>query len=1011
MNRYLLHITLVFFFGMAMNLSNAQKKQLRAYTIEDGLPQSQVYDIVQDDMGYLWLGTQGGGLCSFDGDAFQVWNENDGLLSNYIHTLHISKDTIYAGNRRGLSIKVKNRFINIESPQINQFHFSGRQRYLATKNGMYELSGDLILKKVTINSEIDKSSINGIIYENSFFWLATSDGFWKLSDLSSNAKTIEKLETSNFTAVVAYEDTIYAATFNDGTLIYDMNDLKNPILMKEPLRINAMSIQNKKELWIATDNDGISIIDPETNNEKALINTNNGLAVPHIRKVIADKQSNIWIATSGWGFYKYYQNNFQHFNKNTGLKGNRIYAVHNAKDGVWVSNSEAGLARIDNDGVHHIPGYKTFSGVKIKTIASDEKGNIWAGSDGRGLLLRETKTVDSIVVDSSDVLDVKLKKVSKTVVRNHLLNSETGFRYNWIRKLHIEKNTVWAATYSSGIVKFDYYAEKDSLAIRKTYGAKEGINDLLIKDMVKDDQGRLWYATKKGHLGYIKDGNVKHLGPVLNSRVQIGTLLFKNNILFIGTAGKGVWWSEANEGNNFKKLKGTKSIYSENIYQLIFDDEGYLWAGTERGVDRITLNKDNDIVDVFHFGRNDGFLGIETCLNAVDKDADGNLWFGAIYGLTQFVPSDSSKESLKPKIYFKDVEVAYRSVDSIDLKSWTNVDKILELSPTQTQISFKYKTVDLDHPTDIQYRYKLNDTEWSPWSMDAAQNFSGLAYGAHEFTVQSRNNRWETSDPINFKFYIDSPLYEKTWFQWTVIILTITFLGLFSLRYIKRMKLENNAEQERLKLQNHLLTLEQKALRLQMNPHFIFNVLNGIKAMAGTKPEKMNATINNFATLLRETLINSRKDTIGLDQEIKTLRHYIEVEKLMAPTSFDYEIIVNGDLDPEEILVPPMLIQPFVENAIRHGILKGRRKGMLKVQFDITEEHLKCTVLDNGIGIFQSQESKPKTDHQSMALTVTRERLESISGKGALQIAEIKNNDGVIEGTSIIFKIPLETDY
>jgi len=1011
LNRYFSHIFLAFFFGMAMNLSNAQKKQLRAYTVEDGLPQSQVFDIVQDDMGYLWLGTQGGGLCSFDGDSFQVWNENDGLSSNYIHALHALNDTIYVGSKRGLSIKVRNGFINVESPQINRFYFSGTQKYLATKRGVYELSNDNNLKKVKINSEIDESSINDVIYENSFFWLATSSGFWKLSDLNSNAKTLEKLETNNFTAVVAFEDTIYAATFNDGTLIYDIDDLEHPILMREPLRINAMSIQNKKELWIATDNDGISIIDPKTNTEKALINTNNGLAVPHIRKVIADKQSNIWIATSGWGFYKYYQNNFQHFNKNTGLKGNRVYAVHNAKNGLWVSSSEAGLAKIDDEGIHHIPGYKTFSEVKIKTIASDKKGNIWAGSDGRGLLFRETKTVDSIIVDSSDVFDVKQEKISKTVIRNHVLNSDTGFPYNWIIKTHVEGNTVWAATYSSGIVKFDYYAEKDSLAIRRTFGAKDGIKDLLIKDMVKDDQGRLWYATRNGHLGYVKEGNVNHLGAVLNLKVQIGTLLFKNNTLFIGTAGRGVWWTETNDGSNFKKLKGVKKLYSENIYQLIFDDEGYLWVGTERGVDRVTLDKDNDIVDVFHFGRNDGFLGIETCLNAVDKDTNGNLWFGAIYGLTQFVPSESSKEVLKPKIHFKDVEIAYRSVDSIDLKLWTNTDKVLELSPKQRQVSFKYKTVDLDHPTDIQYRYMLNETKWSPWSMDPAQNFSGLAYGSHKFTVQSRNNRWEMSDPIDFKFHIDSPLYEKTWFQWTIIVLAIALLGLYALRYIRRMKLENNAEQERLKLQNHLLTLEQKALRLQMNPHFIFNVLNGIKAMAGTKPEKMNATINNFATLLRETLINSRKDTISLDQEIKTLRHYIEVEKLMAPSPFDYEVIVNSDLNPEEILVPPMLIQPFVENAIRHGILKGRKAGVLKVQFDTDEEYLQCTVLDNGIGIFQSQQSKPKTDHQSMALTVTRERLESISGKEALQIAEIKNNDGTIGGTNIIFKIPLETDY
>jgi LytS/YehU family sensor histidine kinase len=196
-----------------------------------------------------------------------------------------------------------------------------------------------------------------------------------------------------------------------------------------------------------------------------------------------------------------------------------------------------------------------------------------------------------------------------------------------------------------------------------------------------------------------------------------------------------------------------------------------------------------------------------------------------------------------------------------------------------------------------------------------------------------------------------------------------------------------------------------------MNPHFIFNVLNGIKAMAPTKPDKMNETVNSFATLLRETLVNSRKDTITLDQEIKTIIHYIEVERLMAEQPFTYDIDLKTNLDAEEILIPPMLIQPFVENAIRHGILKGPREGKLYIEFSNTEDILKVTITDNGVGIFSSQQNKPKTDHQSMALRVTKERLESISGANALEIKEIKLKDGSIGGTTIVFKIPLETDY
>lgn len=1008
MNR-ILKCVLLCFFSVLFGAIDAQNKQLRAYTLEDGLPQSQVYELIQDEKGYLWLGTQGGGLSRFDGQHFKVWNKSSGLGSNYIYALFASEDSLYIGTKRGLSIKNKDHFINIEAPRIQGFFQYKNTLYLASKKGLYRLTADQNLEKVEINSELDNSSINAIIYADAHFWIATDKGLWKLTALKSAQE--EKLESNNFVALVQFKTSIYAATFNDGTFIYDLKNLEEPILMREPLRINALSIQNSNELWVATDNQGISIIDTKTQTEKAALNTRNGLTVPHIRKLIADRQSNIWIATSGGGFFKYFQNSFKHYDKDTGLKGNRVYAVHHTEHDIWISNSEAGLIRVDSLGTHPIAVPEHFSGVKIKTIASDPEGNVWAGSDGRGLLFREVKIEERILVDSTNLKQIVIDTLTRKRTKNYNLNTDSGFPSDWIRKIQVDGDTIWAATYSSGIIKFNYYPEQDSLRIHEIYNKADGLEDLLIKDLRKDGKNRMWYATKNGHLGFIKDGKLKHLGPVLKQKAEFGSLLFHNNRLYIGTAGSGIWWSDAEDFGSFQKLKGEKTLYSENIYQLIFDEQGFLWAGSEKGVDRIALNEANEITDVFHFGRNDGFLGIETCLNAVDMDHKGHLWFGTIYGLTQFRPTENTLETSKPKVYFEDVKIAFKSVDSLSLSSASTTTEPLELNSKQRQLSFAYASVDLDHPNDIKYRTKLNEADWSPWSSNQEQRFSGLAYGSHIFSVQSRNYRWEQSEPIQFAFFIDSPLYKKTGFQWAVVLAVISLIALFSLWYIRRLKRDSTAEREYLKMQNHLLTLEQKALRLQMNPHFIFNVLNGIKSMATTKPEKMKLTINNFATLLRETLINSRKDYISLEDEIQTLKHYIEVEKLMATQTFSHEISVLTDLDAEEILVPPMLIQPFVENAIRHGILKGDRPGKLKIEFKTSNSFLVCRIIDNGLGIFKSQKAKTNTDHQSMALKVTQERLASISGEHGFEINEIKNDDGSIGGTSVCFKIPLETDY
>ncbi|MCK8480393.1 ligand-binding sensor domain-containing protein [Psychroserpens algicola] len=995
------------FFGITLTLY-AQNKQLRAFTLEDGLPQSQVYAISQDDKGYLWLGTQGGGLACFDGNNFKVFNENHGLGSNYINALTTINNSVYIGTKRGLTIKLKSKFLNIELPEVTKISQINGDILILTKAGMYRLEDDFSTVKLTLHPEIDKIQINDLITLNDTFWLATQDGLWQFSGLINDPKAMQKIERGDFKALITYKSKIIASTFNDGTLVFESGDFDNQILIREPLRINSISVLNDNQLWIATDNNGVSVISLETNSELFTLKSSNGLTVPNVKQVLQDRQSNIWMATSGGGLYKYFQNNFKHYSTETGLNGNRVYAVHHTNNTIWISNSEAGLMRIDNYGIHNIDIPETFSEVKIKTITSDPNGNIWAGSDGRGLLFRGNIRVDSFAVDT---LKRSKKLIPKTVEVARVLNTENGFPFDWIREIHVDNNAIYAATYSSGIVKFNYSPEMDSLTVYKTYATAQGIKDLYIHDMTKDDKGRIWYTTRSGHLGYLYKDTITHLGAVLGLEVPINTIVFQNNTMFLGTAGQGIWWSNDEDYSTFKKLKGLKEGASKNIYQLIFDNQGYLWVGTERGVDKLELDKDTQIKDAFFFGRNDGFLGIETCLNAVDKDDRGHLWFGALYGLTEYQPAEINQNTEKPVIYLEDVKVAFKSIDSISLSDWTNTNKVLQLHSNQKQVSFSFKTVDLDHPNGVEYRYKLNDNAWSPWSNVATQDYSELNYGAHDFVVQSRNHRWNESEPLRFSFHIESPLYKRGWFQWSIIGLALLALALITQQYIKRIKQKNIKDKERLELENHLLTLEQKALRLQMNPHFIFNVLNGIKAIAPTKPDKMNETVNSFATLLRETLINSRKDTIGLDQEIKTLRHYVEVERLMAEKPFTYDIIINSHLDVEEILIPPMLIQPFVENAIRHGILKGGREGVLKIQFDTTEEDLQVTVSDNGIGIYSSQQQKPKTDHQSMALKVTRERLTSISGKDALSISEIKNEDGSIGGTVIVFKIPLETDY
>lgn len=975
----------------------SQNSQLQNFNTKEGLPQSQVYDIVQDSIGYLWMATQGGGLARFDGDEFTVFNEKQGLKSNFVNTLLVRNDSLFVGTYSGLSVYTKGKFTNFESPKVNRIIAIDNSIYLATEKGLFLYKNDSLAPIQSV-LKVDMNPVNDLIKDGVNYLVATKNGVWSFDQIQ-NPKSANKINAADYTSFLKVENKVFASTYDDGVKIIQNGKIVGG--SKELKRINRIQ-KIDEEFWLSTDNQGIVVLDNRLR-KKQQINQNNGLAINQIRSIIKDKLENIWIGTSGGGLYKLTQNNFQHFDRNSGLKGNRIYAVHSVGNDVWISNSERGITKIDSLGIKPIFEDNGFLNVKAKTIASDSQDNIWVGTEGKGILIFRRKYIELDSLQEESKFDALNKKLFPNyILETDTLNIDNGLTSNNIRKIVIGYGSAWIATYSSGIIQIPFYSKIPTISSKRIYyGTTKGIKDLFINDLKLDSDGKVWYVTRGGNLGYIEKNQARGFYQILGKEIAISTIQIQGKNIYLGTLGDGVWIVNKENPREIKQLSGVKNLNSNNIYQLIFDNENNLWVGTEKGVNKVVLDANNSISDVFYFDRSDGFLGIETCQNAIDKDDKGNIWFGTMNGLTKYIPTKSPSKKVKPTIYFENIEVDYRTIDSIDINSFS---EILQLKPTNNNLSFQFKSIDINHPEGIEYQWTLNETN-RPWSADGSINFPNLKDGSYEFTVKARNIDWIESDPITFNFFIDKPMYQKSWFLW-IVYLSLGLIILITILIVsRRIKKKNKRKLDQLTMENHLLSLEQKALQLQMNPHFIFNVLNGIKAKGSLgETEEMNATINTFATLLRSILNSSRQEEISLQEETKTLENYLILEQQMAPKAFDYQIHLNTDgIDTEEILVPPMLIQPFVENSVKHGFQHQNIKGKIDISFSVQGEFLACEIRDNGIGIEQSK-LKKKSHHPSTALKVTKERIESLTKEHQLIIKEDN-------GTIVSFRLPLKTDY
>ncbi|NQY07390.1 MAG: histidine kinase, partial [Flavobacteriaceae bacterium] len=501
----------------------------------------------------------------------------------------------------------------------------------------------------------------------------------------------------------------------------------------------------------------------------------------------------------------------------------------------------------------------------------------------------------------------------------------------------------------------------------------------------------VYLGSNEGLFGYSKNKIYAFNDPLLKKRIT--DLKFNNsNELIIATSGYGLLL--LNE-NGLIQISTKDGLTSNIINKVFIDTNSNLWLSTNKGINKITGTLIDENYTISYFNNSDGLPSNIVNATFVYNDT---IWAGTEKGITFFNEKDI-------KFQQHEIPIKINSI-SINDKS-TAIDSLTSLKHNQNKFSINFIGIAPYKEGKITYEYQLSGIDSLPqYTNSRSITFRALPPGDYNLRLKVKDDSSVNNPVKNIAFTIKKPLWEESWVTPSVIILAIIILVSILLYNYKRNK-------KRQKQLEKIRALEKLAFQQQMNPHFIFNALNSIHDFIGSNDQKSaHQYLSKFAKLIRYSLDNSVKDFVSINSEIDFLKLYLALEDLRFENLFDYEVNLNS----EEILsyqIPPMILQPYIENAILHGIRhKKNDKGRIIMNFSKLNNHIEITIDDNGIGRKKSSaiNSKKEQYHKSSGMNIAKERLENSHKKklSTIQVIDKYDSVGNPEGTLVKICIPID---
>ena len=481
-------------------------------------------------------------------------------------------------------------------------------------------------------------------------------------------------------------------------------------------------------------------------------------------------------------------------------------------------------------------------------------------------------------------------------------------------------------------------------------------------------------------------------------------------MLWLGTSGAGIAGHLIDVDGNCTLQVEYNRLTGEQ-FDVINDfvvDEGRLWIGSMGVLYQIDPAKPDQAA--LRFNRTDGYTPYLKTHDAMVIDDDHTLWMGGFNGISALDLEAVVMDTTRPLMHVSMMHVMKRNREKTKFANPADVKQPISISHLQDNITFDYTGAYFRSPDKTNYYYQLvgNDDEWIGPVKSRSANYTNLRPGNYRFQVKAENGNGFYSDVVTVPFTVSAPFWATWWFYLScaAIIALIVF-------QINRYLLDRVRKEEAIKREfnDKLAQVEMEALRSQMNPHFIFNALNSIKHFILTN-DKFTASeyLSNFSRLVRKILNNSKSSRISLEDELETLQLYIDMEKMRFPDKFTSEIIVDENVDVIGVTIPPLILQPYVENAIWHGLMHKDGEGVLLLHVRGDDGHILCTIEDNGIGREKASliKSKSALHKKSFGMQITRARIDMSDSESTVDIEDLMDENDQPLGTRVRILIPIQ---